>query len=182
MYSNPDSNGTFIGYATACNFISFDLQLAITYIDDTNREFVPGTLMVCFSSMLVAAVFRSRYRVASSVRDRKRLRRDVRLAANCFFMNFTFLLLNTPNTVAYLYPTSSDWSFDLVLWITYTFFFCYGVNFYIIIVCNSLFRAELLRLLGKISPIRGSSVQRTNVSGQNILGPSSRSNNRRRQL
>jgi len=172
-----DSNGTFIGYATYCDYISFDLQLTITYIDDINRELVPGTLMVCFSSMLVAAVFRSRRRVASSVKDRKRLRRDVRLAANCFLMNFTFLILNTPNTVAYLYPTSSDWSFNLVLWITYTFFFCYGINFYIIIVCNSLFRAELFSLFGKLSPIRWSCFQRTNV-----LDPSSRSNNRRRQI
>ena len=162
-------------YWAFCDYISYDLQLALTYIDDVDRELIPGILMIIFSTMLVTAVFRSRLRVATSVRDRKRLRRDVRLAVNCFFLNFTFILLNTPNTVAYLYPTSSNWSYNLVYWITYTFFFCYGVNFYIIVLCNSLFRAQLFRLFGRGSGNHTIRI-RANNSGQKILN----SNNRRR--
>jgi hypothetical protein len=31
----------------------------------------------------------------------------------------------------------------------YVFFICYGINFYVLLVCNSLFREELFRILGK---------------------------------
>jgi len=53
--------------------------------------------MIVISCLLLAVVFRSRSRVVSSTRNQKRLKRDLKLAMNCFFMNFVFILIMTLN-------------------------------------------------------------------------------------
>ena len=104
--------------------------------------------MILFSFMLVLAVFRSSSRVAHSINDQNRRKRDVKLAVNCFFMNFMFILLKTPISTAFFLP--DIFSHNLIYYsVTYISFLSYGINFYIIFVCNSLFRKELYRILRK---------------------------------
>ena len=104
--------------------------------------------MILFSFMLVLAVFRSSSRMAHSINDQNRRKRDVKLAVNCFFMNFMFTLLKTPISTAFFLP--DIFSHNLIYYsVTYISFLSYGINFYIIFVCNSLFRKELYRILRK---------------------------------
>ena len=102
--------------------------------------------MICFSSMLVFAVFRSWLRTANTINGQNGQKRDIKFAMNCFFMNSTFLLLNTPLSVISFFPQNNyDDSFFMIA--TYIFILSYGINFYIIFACNSLFRRKFYKIL-----------------------------------
>jgi len=96
--------------------------------------------------MLVFAVFKSSARVGQTINQQNRRKRDIRLAINCLFMNFTFILLQTPTTVVFFLPNA--FSGVMFFLTTYLFYMSYGINFYVLLVCNSLFRDEFLKLLG----------------------------------
>ena len=146
-YNQTDSNGTNNSYSR-CQPINYEAQLISSVLDLINREILPGSLMILFSFMLVLAVFRSSSRMAHSINDQNRRKRDVKLAVNCFFMNFMFILLKTPISTAFFLP--DIFSHNLIYYsVTYISFLSYGINFYIIFVCNSLFRKELYRILRK---------------------------------
>jgi len=144
-YNQNDSNGTNSSYLS-CNFVSYEGQLIVNSIDLINREFMPALLMICFSFMLVFAVFKSSARVGQTINQQNRRKRDIRLAINCLFMNFTFILLQTPITVVFFLPNA--FSGEMFYLTSYLFYMSYGINFYVLLVCNSLFRDELLKLLG----------------------------------
>jgi len=146
-YNQTDSNGINSSYIF-CGYINYEAQLTATLVDNINREIIPGLLMIVFSCLLLAVVFRSRSRVVSSTRNQKRLKRDLKLAMNCFFMNFVFILIMTPVSISQFFPDLSNLE-NLNKLTVYVFFICYGINFYVLLVCNSLFREELFRILGK---------------------------------
>jgi len=147
-FNQTYANGTNISYLN-CYPISYEAQMIASYIDIINREILPGILMICFSFMLVLAVFRSSSRVANSITSHNRHKKDVRLAINCFFMYFVFILLQTPSSVAFFLP---DLFSETIIYssTSYLFFLSYGINFYIILACNSLFREEFYKILRKI--------------------------------
>ncbi len=142
-----NENGTNNSYSR-CQPINYEAQLISSVLDLINREILPGSLMILFSFMLVLAVFTSSSRVAHSINDQNRLKRDVKLAINCFFMNFMFILLQTPTSTAFFFPDLFSQNM-IFLPVTYIFFLSYGINFYIIFVCNSTFRRELHKILEK---------------------------------
>jgi uncharacterized membrane protein (DUF4010 family) len=123
------------------------MQLISSFLDLLNRQIIPSILMICFSFMLVSAVFRSSSRIANSINEQNRHKRDVRLAVNCLFMNAIFILLQTSTSVAYFMPDlfSNEVLFLLTSNILYL---SYGIHFYIIFACNSLFRNEFFKILG----------------------------------
>ena len=144
-YNQTDLNETNSSFLS-CNFVNYNFQVIITFLDTLNRELIPSILVICFSVMLVLVVFRSSSRVANSLSDQKRRNRDIRLTVNCLFMNIVFILLQTPTSVAYFLP--GIFSQQLLFLVTlYVFFLSYGINFYIILACNSLFRKEFFKIL-----------------------------------
>ena len=68
-----------------CEFVIYEAQETASYLDLVNRQFVPMILMICFSCLLVTVIFKSRSRIANSLR-------------NCFVMNFIFFACNTPTS------------------------------------------------------------------------------------
>jgi len=148
-YNHLDLNETISSSYLACDFISYKFQLIASYLDFINRELIPCVLMVCFSYLLISAVFRSRSRMARPLnrnRNRTRHKQDNKLAVNIFFMNFTFVLLNTPASVAFFLP--NVYNQNVFFLTSCIFILSYGINFYIILICNSLFRQELFKILG----------------------------------
>ena len=139
-----DLNETNTTSYASCDFISYEQQLVSTYVDIANRELIPCILMITFSSMLIAAIFKSRLRVANSITDQQRLKRDVRLAVNSFFMNFLFILLNSPLSFVLFYPNV----FLVISYLValYVFYSSYGINFYLIFLFNSLFRKQFYNI------------------------------------
>ncbi len=146
-YNQTNLNGTNNSFSK-CYPINYEAQLILSVLDLVNREILPGSLMIFFSFMLVLAVWRSSSRVAHSINDQNRRKRDVRLAINCFFMNFIFILLQTPVLAAFFLPELIYQ--NLIFYsVTYIFYLSYGINFFIIVVCNSMFRKEFYKILRK---------------------------------
>lgn len=129
-----------------CTFLSYSEQLTSSYIDLVNRLMVPLALMVCFSSLLISAIFKSRRRVASSSsNENTQLKRDVRFAVTSFSMNLLFFILNMPVSLIYFFPDAIG--SNIVYFSTFYFYFIsYAINFYIMIGTNRLFRQEFFSL------------------------------------
>ena len=147
--SNSSSNSKSIKISFMdCVFVSYEAQEIVSYLDFINRQLIPSILMICFSCMLVSVIFKSRSWIASLVKEQNRANRDVKLAFNCFVMNFIFFACNTPASVANLIPNIL---FSNLLYFStqYVCFVSYGVNFYILLGCNSLFRDEFFKLLSR---------------------------------
>ena len=67
-YNQTDEvNSTYL----SCDFGNYEAQLVANYLDVSSREFMPGILIIFFSAMLVSTIFKSRARVASSLRDQQ---------------------------------------------------------------------------------------------------------------
>jgi hypothetical protein len=130
-----------------CGTISYDGQVITSFLDLVNRQFIPSLLMICFSFMLVVAVVRSSSIVSDSINAQNRRKKNIGLAINCVFMNFVFFILNTPVSIAIFIP---DLFFNkaLLLSTSFIFYLAYGINFYVIFTCNSLFRREFFKILG----------------------------------
>ncbi len=129
-----------------------DLELAVDITDTLNREIIPSILMVFFSFLLIKAIFKSRARTRNSIisiREQRRNKRDFKLAVSCFSMNFIFILLNTPESVSEFYQEQVFYQDVFHKTSLYLFYLCYGVNFYVIFLCNSLVRKEFYRIFGK---------------------------------
>jgi len=137
------TNETFM----QCTYINYELQQVSSYMDVIHRFAIPFTLMIVFSSLLIGSIFKSRNQVANYTADNgKRLKRDIRFAVSSFSMNLLFMALNLPLSILELTP-----NFSLILFNTtlYLFYLSYGVNFYILLITNSIFRAELFEICGK---------------------------------
>ena len=130
-----------------CGPISYEGQAVTGFLDGINRQFLPNLLMICFSFMLVLTAIRSSSRVLNSVNAQNRRKRNIRLAINCIFMNFIFVLLNTRSSIGLFKPDFFS-NNTLILLTGCAFFLAYGINFYVIFACNSLFRQEFFNILG----------------------------------
>ena len=110
---------------------------------------MPLTLMTCFSSLLVSAIFKSRQRVASNTsNENTRLKQDIRFAVTSFAMNLIFFILNLPVSLVYLLPGAIG--SDILYFLAFYFYFIsYAINFYIMISTNRIFREQYFSLYCK---------------------------------
>ncbi len=100
-FSINETNSSNMSYKI-CSYVSYEAQQIISYFNIINRQLIPSILMICFSCLLVSVIFKSRSRVASSLKQQNRIDRDVKFAFNCFAMNLIFFICNTPASVANL--------------------------------------------------------------------------------
>ena len=132
-----------------CTSISYESQLIFVNMDLVNYIIIPFSLMIIFSILLIVTIFKARMRVRlyDATRESKRLKQDIRFAMSLLSMNLLFLLLNLP-IVIYSFISYPDNS-DLFLIIAYICNLSYGSNFYLILLTNTLFRAEFFSLFNK---------------------------------
>jgi len=143
---NTTTNDTTPVYI--CYFKNDQLQRMSALFDTIHRVILPFLLMIVFSALLVATIFRSRRRVANAVsstnnNDMKRLKRDIKFAISSFSMNLLFIILNLPLSLMNL---SIGQSLTDVYLTVYLFYFSYGCNFYCMLATNSIFRNEFTSL------------------------------------
>jgi len=146
-----------------CSFASNDLAQLSASMDTVHRVILPFTLMVIFSALLIGTIFRSRSRISSSVRNNRRLNRDIRFSVSSLSMNLLFVVLNLPLSVLNLLSGQSLTSIYLTV---YLFYLSYGINFYVILLTNSIFRYETFSLFKRN---RNSSNQRTRNQNNRTL-------------
>jgi len=101
--------------------------------------------MVCFSSLLIGTIYKARRRVHlnNSEREKKRLRQDIKFSINLILMNFFFFFLTIPNIIALFVYFHNSYLLYVAM---YLFDISYGINFYLILSTNSLFRSEFISL------------------------------------
>jgi len=116
-------------------------------MDLVNCALAPFLLMICFSFLLIRAIFESRRRVrnpSNSARENLRLRQDIKYAVSSLSMNLLFFILNLPVQIELALPFLGMNDFFLLT--LYLYYMAYSVNFYIILFTNSLVRKQVFSL------------------------------------
>ena len=152
---------------TYCGFINDEWQSIISYMDLANCALIPFLLMLFFSILLIKAIFKSRSRINlnNTVRENKRLKKDIKFAISLLLMNLLFVILHLP-FASVIFLTFYD-NYDLFNIFYYIYYISYGINFYIIFFTNSLFRTVFFTIL-----FRKTNMQENNRThlGPNHLG------------
>jgi len=137
-----------IDNSTICYFNNDKNQIIASFMDLTNLFLLPFLFMLLFSILLIISIFKSRRTVHlnNSSREFRQRRKDIKLSISLLFMNLLFLLLNSPVEIfAFLLPFNSE-TYTFLL---YIYYFSYAINFYILLLTNSLFRKQLFSLFYK---------------------------------
>jgi hypothetical protein len=133
---------------TTCYFTSYHTQKVNGYKDMINCVLGPFFLMMCFSSLLIAAIFRSRKRVHlnDAEREKKRLKQDIKFSITSLSMNLLFVIMNMPLAID-LFLQYND-HFDVYTMLNYIYYASYSCRFYVFLT-NALIRRELFYIFSK---------------------------------
>ena len=139
--TNQTQNDTI---AYNCGFSSSnDIQFYISLYDFINILGFPFLLMFIFSSLLILAIFQSRNRVMRNIAEQRNFKQDVMFSVTSISLNIIFLILNLPMSLIEFSTSFSNFEFRFCLYI----FLCnYAINFYVILLTNSLVRKELAKM------------------------------------
>jgi hypothetical protein len=136
-----------INNSTVCYFNDDQNQIIVANMVLANFFLLPFFLMLLFSILLIIAIFMSRSTIDlnNTEREIRQRRKDIKLSISLLFMNLLFALLNLPVEIYFFLPYYSD-TYTFLL---YIFFISYAINFYILLITNSLFRREFFSLFYK---------------------------------
>ncbi len=128
-----------------CNFIDIDTQNLILLAGLVNRIIIPFVLMIICSVLLTYTVFRSRRNFSNRI-NLITLKKDVKFSITSILLNFVYIFLNLPAIIVFLIP--SLYIYDVfVNFGLYIFYMCYAVEFYLILISNSMVRKEFFKML-----------------------------------
>ena len=146
-HSNVPFNVDLLDYdnITYCSFIDYESQSIISSMDIANCLLAPFLLMLIFSILLIVTIFKSRRRVHlnNSEREKRRLKKDIKIAISSVLMNLLFFILIMPLDLYLLLPYYSD---DVYYITSCIYYISFAVNFYIMFLTNSLFRKVFFSL------------------------------------
>jgi len=127
-----------------CSEINYKFQLIASLMDTIHAFLLPFLLMIIFSTLLIVSIFKSRSRVFASFNENRNIKRDIIFAISSFSMNLLFIILNLPIIIIEFIPEYSlvDYNFA-----NNFFYLSYGINFYVLLITNSIFRKEFKNLL-----------------------------------
>jgi hypothetical protein len=136
-----------IDNSTICYINDNQNQIIIANMVLVNYFLLPFFLMLLFSILLIIAIFMSRSTINlnNTARQIRQRRKDIKLSISLLFMNLLFVLLNLPVEIYLFLP----FYIDTYTFLVYIFYISYGVNFYILLVTNSLFRKQFYSLFYK---------------------------------
>jgi len=132
---------------TICFFNNDQNQIIVANMFLVNFFLLPFILMLLFSILLIVAIFKSRSTINlnNTARQIRQRRKDIKVSISLLFMNLLFLLLILPVEIDQFLPFDSD-AYTIV---GYIMIISYAVNFYILLVTNSLFRKQFYSLFIK---------------------------------
>ena len=137
-----------IDNSTICYFNNEKNQFIASFMDLANLFLMPFLLMLLFSILLIIAIFisRSTINLNNTARQMRKRRKDIKVSISLLFMNLLFALLNLPVVIfSFFLPFNSD-SYTFLL---YIYYISCAVNFYILLLTNSLFRNQFFSLFYK---------------------------------
>ena len=119
-------------------------------MDLLNRVIVPSILMVIASALLIKSVYQLRMGEFTEHLNQSNGNgnKEVRLAITSITLNIIYIFLTLPMPLALLF---GDYLNDyFLIFMFYLFSLSYSLNFYILLVMNSLFRSEFFLIFRKI--------------------------------
>ncbi len=121
-------------------------------MDLTARILIPFVLMSLFTILLLNEVFHLRKRIIRnflilptrfSVAESNKFKKDIQFATNSIVLNLAYITLSLPATVANFDANfMKAYYLSIYLLCIYIFFMSYAINFYLLLIGNSLFRRE----------------------------------------
>ena len=142
-----DLNSTQIKniYSDVCDILFTKSFYIIANLHFFNACILPFSIMLTSSIYLVGFILKSRKRTIStySIQKKRIMKKDIHFALQILFLDILFLLFNTPLFIARNFKIS-------IFFYIFRIFFCvrFFLNFFIYFTFNSIFRNELLLILG----------------------------------
>jgi hypothetical protein len=132
-----------------CSFTDSDIDVILSWMDLINRVLVPFLLMIIFSILLIHSIFSSSNRILTNYTTSENMtfKKDIKLSITSLLLNLFYILLCLPISIND-FVNFTEFYFTFTL---YVFYMSYAVNFYIILISNSLVRREFLILFKIIS-------------------------------
>jgi len=145
-YVLTETNGTL-----DCFFTDKYSQELISYMDLANRVIMPAILVLMFSILLGIEIIKSKSRILGNFarEENKIFFNNIRLAITSIILNIIYVILQTPISVYYFLPNFSE--INGFGFFYYLLYFSYSINFYIIVLSNSLFRKEFILFLKNLN-------------------------------
>lgn len=142
IHESPIENSTEIYYF--CNFLDdLETQTIILLVDLIVRIVIPFLLMILCSILLIVTIVKSRAKVlTNNVQLIKVLKRDFKFGITSICLNSVYMIFNIPVILVFSvneFFTQINYEFTL-----YIFYIPYGVNFYLLVLSNAIFRNEFL--------------------------------------
>ena len=116
----------------------------ISYMDLGNRVILPSVLILISSILLGIEVIKSKNRILANFEkeENEYFFNNIRLAITSICLNIIYILAQTPITMYTLLQNNVQ-SYGYIL-SYYLFYSSYSINFYILLISNSLFRKDLI--------------------------------------
>ena len=135
IHVEPETNLTRL----SCTIDKED-NIIINWMYVAFNEVIPYFLTVLCTILLCVTIFQSRRRTEAN----QNIRRDVKFTITSISLNVAFIVLTLPISVVNFF---SNIFVDTVFkFCNILFFSAYGINFYFLVIFNSIFREDLLRL------------------------------------
>ncbi len=136
-----------INNTLTCDFNNQYSQHLISYMDLANRIILPTFLIMLFSTLLGTEVIKSKRRILSNFKKEENdfYFKEISIAITLILLNLVYLSLQIPISI---YPLFQDYTLmDGYLIAYYLLYLSYSINFYVILLTNSLFRSEFILYL-----------------------------------
>ena len=129
----------------SCKYLDVNIQRIILSIDMLNLSILPFVLMFILSIMLIYTVIKARKRsmVLSDQQEKARLLKDIKFSVTLIFLNIAFVSFNLPISLSHIFEVENQ---NLNPYYSFVYMLSYCVNFYILVLTNSIFRAGLVNL------------------------------------
>jgi len=133
----------------SCNPFSINFFQIVNIMDFINRVAIPFLIMTINSCLIINSIFRIRQRIAENFLGNKNsnLVKNMNVLFSLFFLSIIYIALELPLSLfGFISNFDQNLYFFLFLYLGYL---GYAINFYIIILSNSLFRKEFISLFKK---------------------------------
>jgi len=128
-----------------CEFVSSKSRIVLNYYDLILRILMPSMLMLISSFEMISNFFQLRRRIRHNflqASSTSRFKRDILFAITSLVLNLVFIVLNLPFSLILFLP--KFFNFEMFLLTFFIYYASYGVNFYLMVFTNSLFRNEFI--------------------------------------
>jgi len=145
IINKRNSTVRYLNYNPKNNFECVLTEKSPIYLFFINAKVIPYTLLITFTLLIIHTIYKSRSKVILNYSYRQNLtfRKDLKFALTSLLFNFIFILFNLSSTIMYTLAHSSaivSISFYLL------YLLSFSLNFYLILISNSLFRKEFFSL------------------------------------